>query len=151
MTASTGELEFEITLEGEGVAKAKITSPRTLKGLDLEKNGDTLTASYKGMTVPLPAASASKVFMLGEIIDSVAKVLVTEGYTLDETSEFTTISVPCGDSVCILTFDKEGTVTSAEINCGGKRTVYDVKIKIIDDASDDARSEGLISSGEQSS
>lgn len=130
LTAETGELSFELTLEGNGKASAKMTSPRTLSGLDLVKDGDKLTASYKGMTVPLPEASAKKVFALTDILDSVIASFADGSYVIEKGDNASTISVTCGDAVCIITYEG-GNITSAEINCGGKRTVYNITSEAI--------------------
>ena len=60
LDAESGELAFVLTLETNENATAKMTAPRTLSGLDLVKNKNGVTASYKGMTVPLPEASAEE-------------------------------------------------------------------------------------------
>jgi len=129
LTAETGELVFDITFKSAGKAEAKMTSPRTLAGLDLVRDGDNITASYKGMTVPLPEASAKKVFMLADIIDAVIASFADNSYAVEKGDEHSTVSVTCGDSVCMVTYGDDGLITSAEINCNGKRTVYNITVK----------------------
>ncbi len=142
VSAETGELAFDLTLESAGKSIAKMTSPRTLSGLDLQKDGDSITASYKGMTVPLPEASAKKVFALADIFDAVISSFADNSYVVEAGDSVSSISVACGDAVCIVTYENDGTVTSAEINCGGKRTVYNIIIKPAEEPSDGGASSG---------
>lgn len=135
VSAETGELAFDLTLEAAGKSAAKMTAPRTLAGLDLQKDGDSITASYKGMTVPLPEASAKKVFALADILDAVIASFADNSYVVEAGDSASSLSVARGDAVCIVTYDNGGTVTSAEINCGGKRTVYNIIVKPAEESS----------------
>ncbi len=139
-TAETGELVFDITVKSAGAAEAKMTAPRTLAGLDLVRDGDNITASYKGMTVPLPEASAKKVFMLADIIDAVIASFADNSYVVEKGEDNNTVSVTCGDSVCMVTYGGDGSITSAEINCGGKRTVYNITAKTSEESASGAES-----------
>ncbi len=155
--AESGELSFEITVREKGVASAKVISPRTLSGLSLEKNGENIEASYKGMKVPIPEASAKKVFMLSEILDSVIASFENKTYAVENGSDTGSISVAAGDTVCVITYDKTGSILSAEIKCNGKRTVYNITIKQGEESSAQSEtshknneSEGLASNAEKS-
>ena len=128
LDAGTGELTFVLTLETNENAAAKMTAPRTLAGLELVKDKNGVTASYKGMAMPLPEASAVKVFALADIINAVKAALDDGTYVTGRDGEFKTVSAVCGDAVCTLYYTDEAHICSAEISCGGKKTVYNITV-----------------------
>ncbi len=129
LDAESGELAFVLTLETNENATAKMTAPRTLSGLDLVKNKNGVTASYKGMTVPLPEASAGKVFALADIVNAVRTALDDGTYVTGRDGDLKTVSAACGDAVCTLYYIDEAHFSSAEISCGGKKTVYNITVR----------------------
>lgn len=53
-------------------ATAEITSPESLAGLLLVRDENGVNASYDGIMVTLPSRAAKRIFVLDDIVDSVA-------------------------------------------------------------------------------
>jgi acyl CoA:acetate/3-ketoacid CoA transferase alpha subunit len=79
------------------------------------------------MTVPLPEASAKKVFMLADIISAVKNSLADKTHTAVKEGDTCVITAAAGDTVCTLIFDSNGSIMSAEITANGKNTVFNVE------------------------
>lgn len=125
---TTGELAFTFTKNGDDVSIV-MNSPKTLKGLTLVKTAEGISASYKGILVPLPSSSAEKVFMLNDIIDCIVTAVSKGDYTYTKESDYNVISTTNGSIVCELLYDNLFNLISADITSDGKTTTFIFSIK----------------------
>ncbi|MEG2003609.1 MAG: hypothetical protein RR057_03310 [Clostridia bacterium] len=126
ITAQVGELCFTLT-KNETASSALVIEPKTLKDLILNRKNDQFGAEYKGITVPLPAASSRRIFMLDDILSMTLKSLETGEYALETKDSNNVITTVANDIVSALTFDDQGNILLAEITVNGTKTVYVIK------------------------